>query len=67
MSELLTATSLFAIVLTLGAYEFGIWLQKKLKHAGFYSENELLVAQMNKDTVYMQEKGGKKCCTIRVK
>ena len=31
MSELLTATSLFAIVLTLGAYEFGIWLQKKLK------------------------------------
>ena len=44
-----------------------VWLQKKLKHAGFYSENELLVAQMNKDTVYMQEKGGKKCCTIRVK
>ena len=31
MNELLTATSLFAIVLTLGAYEFGIWLQKKLK------------------------------------
>ena len=31
MKELRTATSLFAIVLTLGAYEFGIWLQKKLK------------------------------------
>ena len=31
MNELLTAISLFAIVLTLGAYEFGIWLQKKLK------------------------------------
>lgn len=28
MNDLLTATSLFAIVLTLGAYEFGIWLQK---------------------------------------
>lgn len=44
-----------------------VWLQKKLKNAGFCSENELLVAQINKDTVYMQEKGGKKCCTIRVK
>ena len=31
MNELLTSTSLFAIVLTLAAYEFGIWLQKKLK------------------------------------
>lgn len=28
MNELLTATSLFAIVLTLGAYEFGIWLKR---------------------------------------
>ena len=31
MNELLTQTSLFAIVLTLGTYEFGMWLQKKLK------------------------------------
>ena len=31
MAELFTSASLFAIVLTLGAYEFGIWLQKKLK------------------------------------
>lgn len=31
MGELLTSASLFAIVLTLGAYEFGLWLQKKLK------------------------------------
>lgn len=31
MYELLTQTSLFAIVLTLGTYEFGMWLQKKLK------------------------------------
>ena len=31
MRELLTGTSLFAVVLTLGAYELGIWLQKKLK------------------------------------
>ena len=32
MGELLSSTSLFAIVLTLGAYEFGLFLQKKVKH-----------------------------------
>ena len=31
MNDLLTQTSLFAVVLTLGTYEFGMWLQKKLK------------------------------------
>lgn len=31
MGEIWTSTALFALVLTLGAYEFGIWLQKKLK------------------------------------
>ena len=31
MAELLSETSLFAVVLTLGAYELGLWLQKKLK------------------------------------
>ena len=32
MGELLSSTSLFAVVLTLGAYEFGLFLQKKVKH-----------------------------------
>lgn len=31
MADTLTSTALFSIVLTLGAYEFGLWLQKKLK------------------------------------
>ncbi len=31
MAETLTSTALFSIVLTLGAYELGIFLQKKLK------------------------------------
>ena len=31
MTDLLSQTSLFAVVLTLGAYELGLWLQKKLK------------------------------------
>lgn len=33
MAELLRETALFAIVLTLGTYEFGMWLQKKTKSA----------------------------------
>lgn len=41
MGELLTSASLFAIVLTLGAYEFGLWLQKKLKSPAC---NPILVA-----------------------
>ena len=31
MADLLSETFLFAVVLTLGAYELGLWLQKKLK------------------------------------
>ena len=31
MADTLTQTALFSIVLTLGAYEIGLWLQKKLK------------------------------------
>ena len=30
MTELLSQTSLFALVLTLAAYELGLWLQKKV-------------------------------------
>lgn len=31
MTEILSQTSLFALVLTLGAYEIGLWLQKKTR------------------------------------
>lgn len=33
MGELLSSTGLFAVVLTLGAYEIGLWIQRKTKNA----------------------------------
>ena len=33
MTEMLTSTGLFAIVLTLGTYEVGLWLRKKTGNA----------------------------------
>lgn len=33
MGELLSSTGLFAVVLTLGAYEIGLWIQHKTKNA----------------------------------
>ena len=33
MAEFLEGISLFPLVLTLGTYQFGLWCQKKVKHA----------------------------------
>ena len=33
MTEMLTSTGLFAVVLTLGTYEVGLWLRKKTGNA----------------------------------
>ena len=33
MAEFLEGISLFPLILTLGTYQFGLWCQKKVKHA----------------------------------
>ena len=43
MAEFLESVSLFPLVLTLGAYQFGLWCQKKTKHALC---NPLLIASV---------------------
>lgn len=44
------------------------WLHKQMKHAGFHSEKEILLAQYSPaGNLYLHGIGGKKCCLLKVK
>ena len=43
-----------------------VWLRRKLRGVGIRGESELVIAQLDGDTLYIQTHGGKKCCTLKV-
>ena len=43
-----------------------VWLRRKLRGVGIRGESELVIAQLDGDTLYIQTHGGEKCCTLKV-